>query len=100
MCKRFGLIEAPWTWTTISPTRQLEFYVKIKAKFPILWLGENHYKADTITFLDYLHWYNKQYPDDPNDDDDDDDEEEEEDKDKDKDNPAQVCTQAQAQACT
>ena len=77
MCERFGPIGAPWT--TISPNRQMEFYGKIEDKFPILWLGENHYKADTIAFSDYSHWYDKRYPDDPDDDDDDDDDDEDED---------------------
>ena len=87
MCERFGPIGAPWT--TISPTRQLEFYVKIEAKFPILRLGENHYKADTIAFSDYSHWYDKRYPDDDDDDDDEDDEEDDdEDEDEDEDDPA------------
>ena len=71
MCERFGPIGAPWT--TISPNRQMEFYGKIKDKFPILQLGENHYKADTIAFSDYSHWYDKRYPDDPDDDDEDED---------------------------
>ena len=65
MCERFGPIGAPWT--TISPNCQMEFYVKIEAKFPILWLSENHDKADTIAFSDYSHWYDKRYPDDPDD---------------------------------
>ena len=63
MCKRFRPFGAPWM--TISPTHQLEFYIKIRAKFPILWLGENPYKANMITFSDYLHWYDKQYPNNP-----------------------------------
>jgi hypothetical protein len=82
MCKRFGPIGA--LWTTISPTWQLEFHIKIEAKYPILWLCENHYKADTIAFSDYSHWYDKQYPEDPDDDSDSDDNEDDKDKDKDK----------------
>ena len=70
MCERFGPIGAPWT--TISPNRQMEFYGKIEDKFPILRLGENHYKADTIAFSDYSHWYDKRYPDNPDDKDKDD----------------------------
>ena len=57
MCERFGPIGVPWT--TISPNHQLEFYVKLEAKFPILQLSENHQKANTIAFSDYSHWYNK-----------------------------------------
>jgi hypothetical protein len=76
MCDRFGPIGV--LWTTISPTWQLKFYVKIEAKYPLLWLCENHYKADTIAFSDYSHWYDKQYLDNSDDNDSDD-----EDKDKD-----------------
>ena len=79
MCERYGPIGAPWT--TISPNRQMEFYVKIEDKFPILRLGENHYKADTIAFSDYSHWYNKRYPDDPDDNDNDNEDEDEDDPD-------------------
>jgi hypothetical protein len=32
------------------------------AKHPFLWLCENHYKAESISFSDYSHWYNKQFP--------------------------------------
>jgi hypothetical protein len=60
MCDKHGPIGVPWT--TISPDRQLEFYVRIKAKHPFLWLCENHYKAESISFSDYSHWYNKWFP--------------------------------------
>ena len=48
--------------TTISLDRQLEFYVKIEEKFPILRLCEYHYKAETIAFSDYSHWYDTRFP--------------------------------------
>ena len=60
LCHRYGPIGAPWS--TISPDRQLEFYIKIEEKFPILRLCEHHYKAETIAFADYSHWYDKIYP--------------------------------------
>jgi hypothetical protein len=42
----------------MDPGHQLEFFIKIEAKFPILRLCDNHYKAESIMFSDYLHWYN------------------------------------------
>jgi hypothetical protein len=44
-------------WTTISPMQQLEFYLKMEAKFPLLRLCKDHYKAETIAFSDYSHWH-------------------------------------------
>ena len=60
LCNRYGPIGAPWS--TISLDRQLEFYIKIDEKFPILCLCEHQYKAETIAFADYSHWYDKIYP--------------------------------------
>ena len=60
LCDRYGPIGAPWS--TISPERQLDFYLKIEEKFPILRLCEHHYKAETIAFSDYSHWYDHQFP--------------------------------------
>ena len=60
LCDKYGPIGSPWS--TVSPKHQLEFYLKIEAKFPLLRLCENHYKAESIAFSDYSHWYNIQYP--------------------------------------
>jgi hypothetical protein len=60
LCNKYGPIGVPWT--TISPDRQLEFYIKIEAKYPLLRLCENHYKAESISFSDYSHWYDKRFP--------------------------------------
>jgi hypothetical protein len=60
LCNKYGPIGAPWT--TISPDRQLEFYIKIEAKYPLLQLCENHYKAKSISFSNYSHWYDKRFP--------------------------------------
>ena len=45
------------TWTNLTPAQQLEFYLDIKDKFPFLRLCEDHYKAQKIGTLDYMHWY-------------------------------------------
>jgi hypothetical protein len=62
MCDKHGPIGAPWT--TISPNRQQEFFLKIEHKYPLLRLCENHYKAECVSFSDYSHWYDKWFPDD------------------------------------
>ena len=60
ICDKYGPIGAPWT--TISPARRLEFYVKIENKYPLLRHCDNHYKAESIAFCDYSHWYDKWFP--------------------------------------
>lgn len=60
ICDKYGPIGSPWT--SISPKHQLEFYIDIEAKHPNLRLCEDHYKAESIAFSDYSHWYNVQYP--------------------------------------
>lgn len=54
------------TLTTISPERQLKLFVKIEHKFPLLCHCDDHYKAESIAFFDYSHWYNKWFPADDN----------------------------------
>ena len=63
LCDKYGPIGSPWS--TVSPKHQLEFYLKIEAKFPLLRLCKNHYKAESIAFSNYSHWYNIQYPPNP-----------------------------------
>jgi hypothetical protein len=41
----------------MDPGHQLELFIKIEAKFLILRLCDNHYKAESIAFSDYSHWY-------------------------------------------
>ena len=48
-------IGAPWS--SIDPTHQMKFIVEIEAKFPLLRLCDNHYKAESIAYTDYSHWY-------------------------------------------
>ena len=60
LCDKHGPMGSPWT--LISPTCQLKYYLKIEAKYPILRLCENHYKAESIAFTDYSHWFPVQYP--------------------------------------
>lgn len=59
-------LQQAWaTWRTLDdnlPDRQLEFYFKIEAKYPLLRLCENHYKAELIPFSDYSHLFDKQFP--------------------------------------
>ena len=59
LCDKYRPIGSPWS--TVSPKHQLKFYLKIEAKFPLLWLCENHYKAESTAFSNYSHWYNIQY---------------------------------------
>lgn len=54
MCAKYGPIGAPWT--TIFSDQQLEFFIKIEHKYPLLHHCNNHYKAESIAFSDYSHW--------------------------------------------
>ena len=44
-------------WGKVSPRHQLQYFLRIEAKYPILRLCENHYKAESIPHRDYTHWY-------------------------------------------
>ncbi|KAF8260471.1 hypothetical protein EI94DRAFT_1706264 [Lactarius quietus] len=46
-------------WMTVSPTPQLDFCLRMEDKFPLLCLCDDHYKALTIAYADYSHWYLK-----------------------------------------
>ena len=60
ICDKYGPIGAPWA--SISPPHRLEFYVKIENKYPLLCHCDNHYKAESIAFCDYSHWYDDWFP--------------------------------------
>ncbi|KAF8264138.1 hypothetical protein EI94DRAFT_1703485 [Lactarius quietus] len=57
LCKKYGDIGLPWT--NVSPNYQLEFFVKMEYKFPLLHLCNGHYKTEAVAFNDYLHWHSK-----------------------------------------
>ncbi|KAF8273897.1 hypothetical protein EI94DRAFT_1794924 [Lactarius quietus] len=52
---KYGDIGSPWT--TVSPTPQLNFCLRMEDKFPLLHLCDDHYKALTIVYTDYSHQY-------------------------------------------
>ncbi len=62
LCNKYGPIGAPWT--SVSPTHQMEYWLDIEAKYPILRFCDNHYKANSIAISDYSHWHSSRYPDD------------------------------------
>ncbi|KAF8267181.1 hypothetical protein EI94DRAFT_1701207 [Lactarius quietus] len=57
LCKKYGDVGLPWT--NVSPNYQLEFFVKMEYKFPLLHLCDGHYKTEAVAFADYSHWHSK-----------------------------------------
>ncbi|KAF8259066.1 hypothetical protein EI94DRAFT_1707417 [Lactarius quietus] len=57
LCKKYGDVGSPWT--NVSPNYQLEFFVKMEHKFPLLRLCDGHYKTEAVAFADYSHWHSK-----------------------------------------
>ncbi|KAF8268672.1 hypothetical protein EI94DRAFT_1800193 [Lactarius quietus] len=57
LCKKYGDVGSPWT--NVSPNYQLEFFIKMEHKFPLLRLCDGHYKTEAVAFADYSHWHSK-----------------------------------------
>ena len=61
LCDKYGPIGCPWS--SVAPRYQREYWRRIEAAYPVLRLCDGHYKADSIPFSDYSHWYDVRYPD-------------------------------------
>jgi hypothetical protein len=61
MSKKYSSMSLPWS--SISPERQLEFWIKLEREFPLLRLCAHHYKANAVATSDYTHWYKRRFPD-------------------------------------
>ena len=60
MSKKYGSMGLPWS--SVLPERQLEFWLRLERKFPLLRLCAHHYKANAVATLDYTHWYKRRFP--------------------------------------
>ena len=49
-------------WSSISPERQLKFWIKLEREYPLLRLCTHHYKANAVATSDYTHWYKHCFP--------------------------------------
>ncbi|KAF8264895.1 hypothetical protein EI94DRAFT_1702884 [Lactarius quietus] len=52
---KYGNIGLPWMMVSLTP--QLDFCLRMEDKFPLLCLCDDYYKALTIMYADYSHWY-------------------------------------------